>query len=494
MKAEPPRRIGIIGGGVAGIVTARTLLDRGFDCTVFERGSRLGGVWAEGYANFGIQVQRELYEFPDWPFPPGTPDFTPGPIVRDYIEGYARHFGVLPRISFDSTVTGLRRDETGWILTVTTPDEAAEHRFDEVVICTGLFSNKPHIPSYPGREGFQGEVIHISELRDREQLRGRKVGVVGFGKSATDAALEAAAVAAETAIIVRTLHWPIPARLLDILPFKWAMLNRLTTTLIPLYYRTSTLERWVHGLGRPLVWAWWRIVEGLLIAQYGLGSRGGTRPSLIPSEPIEFDAFGETAMLPRSDFYRAVRGGEIAPLLTEISTFTPTGVVLRDGRSRNLDTVVLATGWESDHGFIADDVRAALDFQSDGLYLYRQILPPAVANLAFIGHASTISSVLTYTLQARWLADVMAGRCPRPPAAEMARNVAAQQERKRRTMPFSRGRGARLLLYMLHYHDELLEDLGVSPLRKTGIFAPFKEVFAPYQPSDYRAVVGPAKG
>lgn len=291
MNAMPPRRIGIIGGGVAGIVTARTLLNRGFDCTVFERGGRLGGVWTEGYANFGIQVQRELYEFPDWPFPPGTPDFTPGPIVRDYIEGYARHFGVLPR----------------------------------------------------------------------------------------------------------------------------------------------------------------------------------------------------------PEFYRAVRGGEIAPLLSEISTFTPTGVVLRDGRSRDLDTVVLATGWESDHGFIAEDIRAALDFQSDGLYLYRQILPLAVASLAFIGHASTISSVPTYSLQARWLADIMTGRCPRPRAAEMASNVAAQQAWKRRTMPFSRGRGARPLLYMLHYHDEQLEDLGVSPLRKTGVFAPFKEVFAPYQPSDYREVVGPAK-
>ena len=42
---------------------------------------------------------------------------------------------------------------------------------------------------------------------------------------------------------------------------------------------------------------------------------------------------------------------------------------------------------------------------------------------------------------------------------------------------------------MLHFHDELLEDIGVSPLRKKGIFAPFKEVFAPYQPSDYEDVV-----
>jgi hypothetical protein len=42
---------------------------------------------------------------------------------------------------------------------------------------------------------------------------------------------------------------------------------------------------------------------------------------------------------------------------------------------------------------------------------------------------------------------------------------------------------------MLHYHDELLQDFGADPLRKTGIFAPLKEVFAPYEPRDYRTIV-----
>ena len=42
---------------------------------------------------------------------------------------------------------------------------------------------------------------------------------------------------------------------------------------------------------------------------------------------------------------------------------------------------------------------------------------------------------------------------------------------------------------MQHYHDELLKDFGANPHRKTGIFAWFKEIFAPYQPSDYRTIV-----
>ena len=56
-------------------------------------------------------------------------------------------------------------------------------------------------------------------------------------------------------------------------------------------------------------------------------------------------------------------------------------------------------------------------------------------------------------------------------------------------MPFSNARGARLLLHMLYYHDELLRDFGANPLRKRGALAPLKELFVPYQPDDYRAVV-----
>lgn len=485
------RTVGIIGAGVAGLATAKTLLRRGYACTVFERADRLGGVWAAGYSNFGTQVQRELYEFPDWPLPPEVADFTPGPVVRDYLERYAKHFGVWPHIAFDTTVTQLSRQPAGagWRIDYTQAGKPLSGEFDFVVVCTGLYSNKPHLPTFSGQEEFTGDILHVSALRERSQLTGKKVAVIGFGKSATDAALESSAVAAATSIVYRQTHWPVPPRLLNVLPFKWAMLNRLTSALIPLHYRPSQVERCLHTLGKPLVWAWWRIVELLLRTQYDLGSRRGIRPNLVPNVPIEFDAFGESVMLPRPAFYRQLRSGEIAPIEAEISAFTASGLRLSNGETLDVDTVILATGWESDYSYLAADVRAALNFSDDGLYLYRQMAHPEVKNLAFVGYASTITSVLTYNLQARWLADLLDGRHALPSDDDMLKNIGAQQAWKRRVMPPSKGRAARLLLHMLHYHDELLEDLGVSPLRKRGPFAPFKEVFAPYEPGDYRDVV-----
>ena len=55
-------------------------------------------------------------------------------------------------------------------------------------------------------------------------------------------------------------------------------------------------------------------------------------------------------------------------------------------------------------------------------------------------------------------------------------------------MPYSDARSARLILHMLHYHDEILRDFGANPRLKSGLFAPLKEVFDPYEPNDYRAI------
>ncbi len=168
--------VAIIGAGVAGLATARVLLSQGIDCSVFERAPVLGGVWMAGYSNFGVQVPRDLYEFPDWPLPKGTPDFTPGPIIQKYLEDFAAHFAITPRIRFNTDVKGIAErggPDTGWTVTwQESGGEAQSSEFDMVIVCIGLYSNKPHMPEFPGRNSFGGEVMHISELQSRDQLSG----------------------------------------------------------------------------------------------------------------------------------------------------------------------------------------------------------------------------------------------------------------------------------------------------------------------------------
>ena len=497
MDITRAKTVGIVGAGVAGLATARALMAQGLRCTLFERSHVLGGVWSDGYLNFGVQVQKELYEFPDWPLPEATPNFTPGPILQKYLIDFAEHFGITPRIRFGATVTTVaERDgpDSGWTITSTDGNAETQDQFDIVVVCIGLYSNVPNMPEFPGRDSFAGEVIHNSRLKSSDQLAGKRVAVVGYGKSATDAALESAAVAAESHIIFKEPHWPIPPKLGGILPFKWGLLNRLSRTLIPPYQSATPLERVVHGLGKPLVWFYWRLVETLLYFQCRLGSRFGTRVSLVPEKPIEIDAFGESTMIPRSAFYRLARGDAIKLHRTSIEKFTATGVRLANGSALELDVLVLATGWATDFGFLSPDVRQRLGAEDDGMYLYRHIYHPQVPGMFFVGRASSISSILTYSLQAHWLAELIEGRFELPSTDAMMNNIEQMQVWKRAWIPFSPARSARLIAHTQHYHDELLRDFGVDPMRKTGPLAPLAELIAPYAPHDYASVIAQGMG
>ena len=64
------KKVAIIGAGVAGLQLAERLTKvDGIEVTIFESTGKVGGVWASNYADFGLQVPKELYEFPSFPYP-----------------------------------------------------------------------------------------------------------------------------------------------------------------------------------------------------------------------------------------------------------------------------------------------------------------------------------------------------------------------------------------------------------------------------------------
>ena len=54
-------------------------------------------------------------------------------------------------------------------------------------------------------------------------------------------------------------------------------------------------------------------------------------------------------------------------------------------------------------------------------------------------------------------------------------------------MPESANRGMLVLLHQTHYHDQLLRDMGLNPLRKGNVVS---EYFMPYEPADYDGIMG----
>src|SRR5215218_8730319 len=147
----------VCGAGAAGLASAACLQRAGVQTVVLERGEAVGTSWRNRYAALrlntlgwmstlpGYRASRRRYgEFPtrdDW--------------IR-YLEDYGRHHDLRVELGVEAT----RVERAGGRWRVETADGSREAPF--VVVATG-FDREPHMPDWPGRKGFEGELVHASE-------------------------------------------------------------------------------------------------------------------------------------------------------------------------------------------------------------------------------------------------------------------------------------------------------------------------------------------
>jgi cation diffusion facilitator CzcD-associated flavoprotein CzcO len=64
---EKLKTVAIVGAGPSGLVSAKVLLDDGFDVTLFDRQRELGGIWCAETAYVDLHTQQPggTYEFSD---------------------------------------------------------------------------------------------------------------------------------------------------------------------------------------------------------------------------------------------------------------------------------------------------------------------------------------------------------------------------------------------------------------------------------------------
>ncbi|KAJ8600785.1 hypothetical protein CTAYLR_006113 [Chrysophaeum taylorii] len=479
---EGVRKVGIIGGGVAGVATARVLIAEGIDCVIFEKTSKLGGVWTSNYDGFGIQVPASLYAFPDEPL--DGDDYAKGEVVEGYVVRYAKKHGVTDVVEYETTIVAMAHDGKTWILTTST--RAKRGGFDAVVVATGVYSTpNAFMPAVPGRDKFQGSWVHSVDFTEARICSGKRVVVVGYGKSAMDCAQVAHHVgAASTSLVFRDTHWPVPRKILGLVPFEYATFNRVGAgVLSPPYASPGPIESTVAKIPGFLS-AYWKLVSFAFSKQFGLGS-------LEPKLPLANDIWCGHGVLPDEEFFKLVNNGAIDTIrgiISDIKDARTLCITKPDGTTTELeaDIVVFGTGFAQDLSFLPANLISKK--QDDGLWLFRNIVHPDVPTCFFVGsQATTFMNICTSSLQARWVATALKQNGLPATDEVMRADIAEKMAWKRSTMPEAgANRSSMLQLHQVHYHDELLKDMGVPIRRKASALA---EVFDPYRPDDYGSVI-----
>ena len=163
-----------------------------------------------------LQVRKEEYELPGLRFPPSVPDCAPAADIVAYLEDFCSKFQLEPHFKFKCPVLRISRCKESTLTAATVADALTKpaqrfeieyraqdgsvqsEQFTFVILCQGNTSGELIKPRFPNEEVFQGKILHSSEVRNMEQLRKKKVLVLGSGKSALDAVANSAEVAAST--------------------------------------------------------------------------------------------------------------------------------------------------------------------------------------------------------------------------------------------------------------------------------------------------------
>jgi dimethylaniline monooxygenase (N-oxide forming) len=395
-RPESGRRVAVIGAGAAGLTAAKTLLAGGHDVTVFEKGSRVGGMWvyendngaSPAYFTLHINTAKKITAFGDFPFAGEVGLFPSHWEMASYLEDYARHFEVTKHIRFNRVVSNVEpvggvQGEQGWIVTL---DDGETQIFDVVVAATGHLSE----PSLPAEfAAFGGDVKHSFHYRRPGPYAGQRVCVVGTGNSAMDIASDLCVVADRTVIVARS-----GVRIAPKIMFG----RPLTDLTLPLW--KPWIPQWVRD------WT----MRTITYIIHGDITRFGFKPVEkrvhVTTNPtvIQHIAYGRIAV---KQGITRIDGNEI--------TFA-------DGATETFDALVAATGYRVTLPFVSPDIAPITDNETR---LYKRMIVPDHTNLFFVGLLNSDTALnQIFELQSQLIAGVLAGSVSLPSPTEMERDIA----------------------------------------------------------------------
>jgi cation diffusion facilitator CzcD-associated flavoprotein CzcO len=453
-------RVAVIGAGVAGLTTAKTLLQAGHEVVVFDKTPDVGGVWSatRRYPGVTTQSAKATYGLSDFPMPRDYPEWPDGVQVQAWLTAYAKNFGVDRCLRLNTEVVRAARENGGWTLTTSGGTES----FDRLVVANGIFC-EPNMPQYPGVEEFTaagGRLISGTELHDAEDARGKHVVMIGYGKSACDVTVEVSEVAASTDVIARQLLWKVPRRIAGVVNFKFLLLTRMGEALFR-YAHLRGMEKFLHGPGNPLRRNMLNSLGTASVRQYKLKEL-----DLVPRGQME-DIVKGAIGLASEGFFEGVTAGRIVVHrdMTVARLFAQDGqpmAELADGTRLPADLVICSTGFRQGVPFLDEDVQSRLFDERSNFQLYRQILPPGIDGLYFNGYNSSFFSPLNAEMAAVWIAAHLAGAVTVPPDAEMRQAVAAQIAFMDEATNRHHCRATKIIPFSIHNVDEVLGDLGLN--------------------------------
>jgi dimethylaniline monooxygenase (N-oxide forming) len=483
-------RIAVIGAGISGITAASVFKKNGFEPIVFEKSDKIGGVWAVSYPGVHLQntyAQYHLSDF-DWPF---EPDLHPsGTQILQYWNAAVKQFRLDVRLCHE--VIALEETKDGWLLRYKNNSGIHDEPFQYVLIAVGQYTEGKYRPRFAGEQDFRGKIITERDVQSLDIFDGKRVAVVGFGKSALDMSTFAAGREAKVHHVFRTPRWTIPEWILGA-HFTHILFSRFGSIMMTSWAQPSATERFLHTKLKGGITKFWDMIASVFkwqitrLAKKQDQAAQDRLKTVIPTHKFLLDMRSAGALAPES-YYPLVAEGKILPYQSEVAGFSRDALLLQDGREIPCDIVVLSVGSQTPtFPFLPEKFRRILECEPDGAQLYRHLIHPRIPKLGFAGFNHGFMHIPAVEVGTLWLASYWRGDIKLPSVEKMEASMERVHAWKEENIQFEPSRSLATSTRFQQYIDILLKDLGISPYRKLpNIFA---EIFGRYGSADYETVL-----
>ncbi|KAK9443242.1 Monooxygenase [Metarhizium brunneum] len=179
----------IVGAGQAGVMLGTRLRHMGVPVLLVERHQAVGDAWRSRYDSVRLHTPKWTDQYPFLRYPDNWPEWLGRDRVADFLEHYAQLMDL--DILLGTSVTSVRRDGAKWAVELYGPKGRRTIFPQHVVLATGVVSDQPNMPRFPGQDSFKGLVYHSSQRKSGHlvpDVAAKSVVVVGCSTSGHDAA------------------------------------------------------------------------------------------------------------------------------------------------------------------------------------------------------------------------------------------------------------------------------------------------------------------
>ncbi|MFF7939254.1 flavin-containing monooxygenase [Nocardia gamkensis] len=393
----------VVGAGFGGMGAGIQLDRLGLsNYVILEREDDLGGTWhVNHYPGLAVDIASVTYSYSFEPNPHWSRLFAPGEELKKYAEHVADKYGLRRRMRFGTVVDGARWDEERqhWVVSIA-GGQTVTGRY--LLTATGFLS-QPYTPPFPGIESFAGKIIHTTAWEDGFDLTGRRAAIIGTGATAVQLVPEVAEKARALTVFQRTPIWVVPK--ID---------TAIPAPVRKLFERVPATQKAARLVNTSLLEA--LMVVGVLhFKQARLLNKGAgalakahlrasvrdkeTRRQLTP----DYD-FGCKRPTFSNRYFTTFNQPHVRLETNSIDHIEPDGIVTADGHKTEIDTLILATGfnlWDVNFPAIEiigrDGVNLGKFWRDNRFQAYEGITVPKFPNFLSLNSPYSYSGLSYFT-------------------------------------------------------------------------------------------------